>query len=237
MHCHFNAIQQACRDNWFWLAVVMLFTLFAYGHPLLGLPDPTLIAATLQSFYHDYGLWIIALGLCIEGLFMVGFYFPGSFILVVGTVFTAKTLPALTALIMLAVAVTLSVTMLNYYLGATGLYRLLIKIGGKPLVQEMQQKLSRDFKRTLWFSAWHPNFLAIAVIGCGIARVGLRQTLRHVYLPVIVFITLWVTLIAIFASHQQLTGESPPHGIVLLFWLFVLYKCVKSYRTQQHRQH
>lgn len=226
------------RDTWFWLVIASLFTIFAYGHEILGLPPPEVISVYLQDLYHHYGLGVVALGVFVEGFFMVGFYFPGSFILAMAVVLAPKTFMALGGITVVTIAVTLLNSLLNYYLGAKGFYRLLLGLGGHKMIEDIRQKLNRNLKRTLYTAAWHPNFLAIAVIGCGIGNIGLWRVLRHIGLPVTLWLTGWVVLVALLVPIEDVTIHGKPHALVLAFWAFVVFKCAECYyNTQSEKKH
>lgn len=231
MKRHLHMLRKTLAGNVPLLIMACLYTIIAYGHITLGLPAPEVIAQHLQKLYQSYGIYIVALGLFVEGFFMLGFYFPGSFILVMAVLLAPKTIASIGGIALLAITMTMLISVLNYYLGAKGFYKLFLKWGGKKLVNDMHRKLEKNLTRTIYLSAWHPNFLAIAVICCGVSQIGLLKTLRHIILPVVFWLTAWIAGVALFMPLDQLTGKDRPHLIAIVLWTVVVVKCIHTYRN------
>lgn len=197
-----------------------------------GLPRPETLVEVARMFFEQYGLIALFVAAFIESLFMVSFYFPGSFVVVLAILVSDRSFFSLAVIVLIGWASVLSATIVNYWLGKEGFYRLLLRLGSETVVERMQAWLDKRGHLALFLSAMHPNLLAIATICMGIARAGLRKTLLLSFVALLFWIPLQVYLLG-FVLPNPLENTALLYAVVvagLIIWGGFLV--VKEYRSK-----
>jgi membrane protein DedA with SNARE-associated domain len=224
LHALFGFARPGMMPLFFGLA----FLTFAVLYQMLGLPSPAKIIATVRPLYLDYGPVIIIPAAFVEGAFMVSFYFPGSFVILLSVVLSDRSVISLVEIGLLSLIGFVLANVLNYWIGRVGLYRALLFLGHRDTVERMQEwMVGRELKAILMTSI-HPNVVAITVVCGGIARCGLIRTVALSALGLTAWGTAWISLLAIVLPSTSLTGSNQYLYIVGFFLVWALVLMVRS---------
>lgn len=222
-----TSLRQITRPGHLPFALGMAFLTFAFVYRSVDFPQPSELAEIGRSLYAEYGIIVLLIAAFIEGIFMVNFYFPGSFVILLAVFLSEKSPEALGAIVLWSVVGFLLATVINYVLGKYGFYRVVLWMGKKDTVKNMHKWLSKHGRWAIGLTAVHPNFLAIAVVCMGIAREGLLKTSAIVGVALIFWVSLWTIIIA--AVVSKVNVEDPNQhwyifGVFILWGLFLIAK-------------
>lgn len=203
------------------------FLIFAFVYRSIDLPQPAELAEIGRTLYFEYGIIVLLLAAFIEGIFMVNFYFPGSFVILLAVFLSDKSPESLAAIILLSVLGFLLATVINYGLGKYGFYRALLWMGKANIVERMQKWLDKRGRWAVGLTGVHPNLLAIAVVCMGIAGEGILKTSAIAAASLVFWVSLSIIVIAMVIS--QVNIEDPNQhwyifGAFILWGLFLIGK-------------
>lgn len=184
-------------------SIAILFLAYLLSYDAIGLPSVEELLRLIEVGFQNWGLLFLFVGLVLEGLFVVGFYAPGSTVAILSVLVLGDTATDVLLIIITGSAALVLVNIFNYILGKHGYYRLLAGIGAKNTIARMQRRFEKSEKGFVFLFGSSPNFLAIASIYAGIVRKNLWHYARYMSL-VVVF---WVSLVsgALFIFFQDLT--------------------------------
>lgn len=220
---------QFFKPGVFPFSLVFFFLLFILIYRLFDLPDPTEIARISSSLYEKYGLWVLLISSFAEGLFMISLYFPGSFVIVFAViVFGNNSVQLLFVALISIVGFTLA-NIINYYLGKYSYYSFLLKLGRQDIVEKMQIRFQKSSMRTILFTAFHPNFLAIACICAGIANYNLGKLILQSIFALSLWVSLWTSIVAIFISKINIEDPNSAVYFLILLICWGLGLCIFDY--------
>lgn len=203
------------------IALFFLIYLLSYNH--LGLPSPGELWILGEKMFNQYGFWLLIFGIMIEGLFMLGFYFPGSIIILGSIILLAKTPTDVFLVILIGSIGLVLVNIINYLLGRYGYYKIFNALGAQKTLDRMEHRFRNNRKSVIFVFASSPNFLAIASIYAGIARTTLKKYIPFMALSVIFWVSLVSAVLFIFFKDITITDNSNLgwYGFTItLLWAF-----------------
>lgn len=207
------------------IILLLSFLSLALIWEIFGLPSTQVLGETAAKLFETYGLLIIFVAAFLEGLILIGNYFPGAFIIVLGVVLSASLGGAIGVLVIGTAGLMLSHA-LNYYLGKHGWHRLFQKFGVGRSVDNSKEKLLKKGGYAIFFTYWNPSMAAVVDTAAGLLDMDIKRFL-FVSLASSLF---WNTLVAIIAyalggkALQIITPGSP--DLVYIIGIFVVWCAV-----------
>lgn len=142
---------------------------------LFNLPDEEKIIKMVTDFINQYGLIVVFISAVLEGLLLIGNYFPGGAVIFLGVISASGNIPrAIIVVLVVCLSFFIAYT-INYFLGKYGWYKLFVKFGLQSTLDSMSQKLSKHVFSAILSSYWLPNLAAVCATTAGIMRVPLRR--------------------------------------------------------------
>lgn len=206
-------IKEFLEPGMFHFVLALILISVGISWKYLGLPDAADATALAERFFEQYGLITLLIAAFIESIFMISFYFPGSFVVVLAILVSDRSFASLLAIVVIGWVSVLSATVVNYWLGREGFYRLLLKLGSRSLVDRMQTWLDKRGSIVVFIAAAHPNLLAIANICMGIARKGLMKVLSLTSVAILFWIPFTVFIFGFVLPNPQ-------ENTTILYWVF-----------------
>lgn len=155
------------------------------------LPPNDEIIETITAFFDRYGLIVVFLAAIVEGLLLIGNYFPGGAVIFLGVITAVGDIPrAITVVLVVCVSFFISYTA-NYYLGKYGWYKLFVKFGLRSTIDSMQRNLSRHVFTAILSSYWLPNLAAICSTAAGIIQIPLKRFLIQSTIGLVAWNIFW----------------------------------------------
>ncbi len=202
-------------------SIALLFLIYLLTYNILDLPSIMELFTLAERGFENYGLIFLFFGLLLEGLFIVGLYFPGSVIVLGSVVFWAVTPLDLVTVILAGSLTLIFVSFLNYLLGKHGYYKILKNVGAQKTLDRMETRFQKGYKPTLMIFSSSPNFLAIASVYAGIAHIKLSKYLSFASLCILFWVSLVSVILYLFVSPEALYGAKNIGWIaffILLAW-------------------
>lgn len=182
---------------------------------IIDFPSNDELVIIVREWFSRHGLWIVFIGAFIEGFLLLGQYFPGGFIIFLGVISAGNSIPK-AALVVAFVCVSffLSYTA-NYILGKFGWYKLALKLGLGPSLDNAKKKLSKNVMNAMMFSYWEPNLASITATAAGVLQVPWKKFLLCSLAGILIWNTFWGTVVYLVGeSAVQLMGVK--YGLVIL---------------------
>lgn len=204
------------------------FITFAFVYRFLGLPEPEEMAEIINFFYNTYGVQILFFAAFLEGIFMISFYFPGSFVILLAVFISDKSITDLSYIATLSFLGFVFSVAINYLLGKYGFYHALLWMGKRNTIESMQKWLDHKGRIAIFLSAFHPNFLAIAVVCMGISREGILRTGMSASLSLAFWVPLWTIVAAVLLSQVNIEDPNQHWYIFAAFVVWGVFLIIKA---------
>ncbi len=215
-------------------SIVLLFLVYILTYRYLGLPSTNELFALFQKGFENYGLLFLFFGLVLEGLFVVGLYFPGSAIAIMAVITMGHTYTDVFFIILVGTIAIVSVNIINYLLGRYGYYKILERFGAQGSIERMGNRFQKNQKRVIFLFSSSPNFSAITSIYAGIVRVKFSEYIRWLSLCVLFWISLVTGLVYIFLGDYDITSASNVQWYalgILIAW--ALWESIGSFQVEK----
>ncbi|MGV8018305.1 MAG: DedA family protein [Ignavibacteria bacterium] len=212
----------------FQFSICILMVLFSLLYRLLNMPAPAELINSFEHLFETYGLWVVFFSALIEGIFLVGMYFPGSFAIVLAVYFLGKTPNNLFYIGCISYTSFLISNIINYFLGRYGYYRLLLLISNKGIMNRMQALMQKYGNSTFFITGVLPNFFAITSVYAGICKMNFRKVIILQLVSLAFWIIIWVIIGSLLVNRINIQDENQSYYIICLFFLWGVFLVVKE---------
>jgi membrane protein DedA with SNARE-associated domain len=175
------------------IPAIVLAVLYGVRYALewVGLPaDNDILIAYLKDWIQVYGFSVSIIGAFLEGLLLVGWYFPGSFIIFL-TVILAGSIPNTIVAVLVVSLGMYSAYIVNFLLGKYGWHTLLSRFGLDAAIDDAKQRLEKYGTRAIFFSFWNPGLASFTATAAGVIRYSFVRFLIEAALAILVWNTFW----------------------------------------------
>lgn len=208
------------------LGFTLLFGTFLVLWQLLELPSPEAVAAFVEEIFATYGAPALFLGALIEGVLLVGNYFPGLFVIFLGVI-VADSASAAARAVAIATAGLFLAHLANYALGRYGWYRLLVRLGLRAALDRSRTQLLARGPAAVYASYWMPNLAALTDTAAGIIRMPFWAFALHALVASVLWNTLVGSLVYTFKDLAFMIATPGGTGMLIIFaalgvWMGVL---------------
>src|SRR3989344_2964742 len=165
--------------NWRLVLAIVFVTVYLMLVLLLRfkLPGPTELITIITDLYRSYGYPLVFLAGILEGMFLIGFYIPGSAAILLGAAIAKTGVVSLPAIIFLATLGLVIAYNINYFLGKYGWFQILAQFGLKQGIEQAQDKLKKHEKRTLFLGFISPNSGSFVATAAGVLQLPYKKFL------------------------------------------------------------
>lgn len=174
------------------LGVSLIFILL---WKVFGLPPPDEMVEIIENFFEEYGLIIIFISALIEGVLLVGQYFPGGAVIFLGVITAGRNVPRVIEVVLIVSLAFFISYNLNYILGKYGWYNLFAKLGLRRPIDNSKKRLQKHLVNGIFLSYWQPNLAAITATAAGVLKINFRKFAVLSLLGILVWNTFWGTLV------------------------------------------
>lgn len=216
------------------LTLLMIFTLFVAIYQLLGLPSSEELIQLARDYYSEYGYEIVFVAALVEGLLLVNWYLPGSFVIVLGVTFSAGR--PLNSLFMVALVASgfFLTSLLNYAMGRYAWYRFLLFLGLSSPLEKVKLRVEKYGLPVIFTTYFHPNVGALTALSCGILRLSPLRFTAYSAAALIGWNSLWGVIVYL-VGPALLNLLSMWMAIPLLvLWLIIVV--VRSLRQSRRKE-
>ena len=208
------------------LTLLVLSILFVAIYQFLGLPSSEELVQLARDYHSRYGHEIVFLAAIAEGLLVVNWYLPGSFVIVLGvTLSHGMPLDAL-ILVILVISGFFLTSLINYAMGRYAWYRFLLFLGLRSPLEKMKQRVDRHGLPIIFSTYFHPNIGALTALSCGILRLSFWKFTAYSALALVIWNLLWGTIV--YLAGPVLLNLLNIWIIIVMIGLWVLIAVVRS---------
>ena len=201
--------------------LIIFLTLYFFWY-LLDLPDQASLIRMAEEYFDKYGLIVVFLSAVIEALLMVGFYYPGGMVILLGVIFIGPD-PLKTALLVVIVTFGMVASYtVNFFLGKYGWYRLFLVLGMEEGIKKGQEKLTKHGVTAIALSNWHPNFGSITATAAGILHFPFRKYILFSFLSSFGWNIFWGTVAYFFGSVVLSVIGLRLALFIILIWIAII---------------
>lgn len=186
---------------------------------IIGLPPTDELINIVKDFFNKYGLIVIFISAIIEGVLLLGQYFPGGFVIFLGVISAGKNVLRVWEIILVVSAAFLIAYTINYLMGKYGWYILFAKLGLKKSIEKAKEKLQKHLFNAIFFTYWEPNLSSITATAAGILKISFRKFIVYSIMGVLIWNIVWASLVFFL-------GETALHlitGIKYILIIFVIW--------------
>ena len=187
-----------------WLPLFALAAVIGF-YSLWGIFDlpPRNEVIQMASLYFDrYGFITILIAAIIEATLLLGWYFPGSLVIVVGVVIAGDDLHEVVGVFLATTLGFWIAHTFNYFVGKYGWYKLLAALGFREALAKAQAQVLRFGPRALFFTNFHPNLGALTATAAGILQMPFRLFLASMLVATILWDTFWTIIGYSFGAYS-----------------------------------
>lgn len=132
--------------------------------------DPVRIVETIRDLYKIYGYYLVFTGAFLEGTFLVGFYIPGSTIILLGAAFSKEGIGEFPLIILLGTLGLVCGYCVNYMFGKYGWFHILSRLGLEKGVEIAQEKLSKHKIISFLIGYFYPGSASFLSTAAGVVK-------------------------------------------------------------------
>lgn len=141
---------------------------------LVDMPEPEVLIALVSGWLSRYGLPVLFVSAIVEGMLLVGGYFPGVFVIFI-TMLVADTPEQAVLYVAVGTAGLYFAHIANYFLGKYGWYRLLVRMGLRGAIRNAEERVERYGPAAIFSTYWLPSMASLTDTAAGITRMSFAK--------------------------------------------------------------
>jgi membrane protein DedA with SNARE-associated domain len=177
------------------LSVLGVFTLLYAVWVALDLPPEQTIIEIARSYLDRYGIVIVLICAYLEGLLLIGWYFPGTLVVIFAFVIAGPDALRVAQVAAAAGLGLFAAYLTNFFAGKYGWYRLLLAFGLREPLENAQRRLTRYGLSAIFTTYWQANLASCISTAAGILQFPFRRFALLSLLAEAFWISFWATLI------------------------------------------
>jgi membrane protein DedA with SNARE-associated domain len=182
------------------LALLAIFVSLYAIWLILDLPPEATLIPLAKDYFGRYGLITVLLGAILEGLLLIGWYFPGTIVIVVALLLAGDD-PLQVAQIGVAAAIGVCVAYgVNFFAGKYGWYRMFVAFGLKEGLERAKDKLSKFGLSAIFTTYWQFNLASLISTAAGILQFSFGQFFLVSTIAAFAWMAFWSSLIFFFGQ-------------------------------------
>jgi membrane protein DedA with SNARE-associated domain len=173
------------------LIFLLVFASLYLVWELLDLPPEDVLIAIARDYFERYGIVTVLIGAFIEGLILIGWYFPGAIVILAALILAGDDAWR-AAQVLLAAVTGLSIAYLvNFLLGKYGWYRLIVALGLREGLERAKARLTRYGLTAIFTTYWQINLASLTSTAAGILHFPLPRFLAISVAACATWTTFW----------------------------------------------
>jgi membrane protein DedA with SNARE-associated domain len=203
------------------LALLAIFVSLYAIWLILDLPPEATLVPLAKDYFSRYGLITVLIGAVLEGLLLIGWYFPGTIVIVVALLLAGND-PLQVAQIGVAAAIGLCVAYgVNFFAGKHGWYRMFVAFGLREGLERAKERLSKFGLSAIFTTYWQFNLASLISTAAGILQFSFGQFFLVSTIAAFAWMTFWCTLIFLFGQAAIALVSLRVMIVAVSIWIFV----------------
>jgi len=195
-----------------YLTMILLWKIFLF-------PSPEELVIIIQDYFDKYGLIVVFFSALIEGVLLLGQYFPGGFIIFLGVITAAGNILKASKVVLIVSLAFFIAYNINYFMGKYGWYKLFVKFGLKKPIDNSKIKLNKHGLKVILLSYWDTSIASITATAAGILNFPLLKFNFYSIIGILIWNTFWGVLVFKLGEEAlKLTGLKYI-TVVFIIWI------------------
>ena len=203
------------------LTLAAVYATYVILWRLLDLPTPEELTKLIGQYFDQYGLWIVLVSAFIEGMLLLGQYFPGGFVIFLGVIAARGDVWRATEVVAIVSLSFFAAYYVNYLLGKYGWYRIFAKFGLQGSIERAQEKLNKHVLFAVLANYWDTNIASVVATAAGVLKLPLGKFLFYSAISIAVWNTFW-GFVVYFIGEALIDNELSISLWILLVWAIVI---------------
>lgn len=193
---------------------------------ILNLPSDEELVEIIRGWFNQYGLWIVLVSAIIEGMLLVGWYYPGSMVIFLGVIFAGKDISQVIITVFFVTIGLFMAYILNYIIGKYGWYKLLLKFGIKEPIESAKRRLTKYGFGGIFGSYFMPNLAALTSTAAGILHFPFRKFFIYSLGAVSIWNIFWGSLV-FFLGESALNLVANIYVIFIGIGIWIIFRLLR----------
>ena len=220
------------------ITLLVLLGIFLTVYQLFDLPSYNEILAFAQAQYEIHGYWVVFIAALAEGFLLINWFFPGSVVVIMGTLFATQGDQSIALTVSLIMIGFFIMTIVNFYMGKYGWYKIFLKFGLEKEIDRMRQRIEKHGMNILVLSYVHPHVGSLTATAAGILQINTKTFIKYSLAAFAFWATIWVIMVYI-AGEQILSLINFENLLIIMAaWIFIMgvQFSVQKLRAQPQEQ-
>jgi membrane protein DedA with SNARE-associated domain len=218
MKLTFNSVLKALSIP---LTLLVIYITYTILWRAFGLPSVQELTQLIKHSFDTYGLWIVLGASFIEGLLLLGQYFPGGFVIFLGVISARGDVPRAIEVVLIVDLAFFIAYIVNYVAGKYGWYKLFVKFGLKESMDKAEQKVAKHAFFAFMANYWDTNLASVVATAAGVLKLPFSKFLGYSTIGILVWNTVW-GFVVYFVGEFFIDNETIISLAVLLVWCAVI---------------
>lgn len=193
-------LRRALKIVAFPLAVLAVFGLLYAIWLALDLPPEETLAQIARTYLDRYGVAIVFICAYLEGLLLIGWYFPGNLVIVLALIFAASEPSHFVFVAAIAGSGLFGAYVTNFFAGKYGWYRLLLAFGLREPLENAQRRLTKYGLSAIFTTYWQANLASCISTAAGILQFPPARFVVYSAIAEALWATFWASIIFFLGS-------------------------------------
>ena len=212
-------MRRALKIIAFPLAVLAVFGLLYAIWLALDLPPEETIIAAAKVYLDRYGLAIVLVCAYLEALLVIGWYFPGTLVIIVAMIVaTAEPVRYVETAAVGGIGLYLG-QVTNFFAGKHGWYRVLLAFGLREPLENAKRRLTKYGLSAIFTTYWQANLASCISTAAGILQFPARRFAVLALLAQTLWFAFWATLIFVAGPAALSLAGFRMILLLILIWI------------------
>jgi membrane protein DedA with SNARE-associated domain len=198
------------------LLLVISFYLFWEA---FNFPTETELVPIAKTYFDRYGLVSVFFGALGEGIFLVGLYLPGTFVILLGILLAGNDWSHIIKVWAVIVAGLGCAYSIDYGLGKYGWYKLLVAYGLAGPLSKARTRLASRGAGAIFTSFWQINIASLTATAAGILGFSFPKFILCAMCAAALWMAFWVTIIVSLGTSALALVNLRFIVLALIFWI------------------
>jgi membrane protein DedA with SNARE-associated domain len=204
------------------ITLLALLGIFLLTYQALNLPSYDEIIAFAQAQYEVHGYWVVFVAALAEGFLLVNWFFPGSIVVVMGTLFATQGAQSVALTVSLIMTAFFIMTLVNFYMGKYGWYKIFLKFGLEKEIDNMRQRIEKHGMKIIILSYIHPHVGSLTATAAGILQINTKTFIKYSLAAFAFWATVWVGMVYLAGEKIVSLINFQNLLIIMVAWILVM---------------
>ncbi len=217
-----KAIKEFSLFAAFPITLLVVLGIFLLTYQALDLPSYDEIIAFAKAQYEVHGYWVVFVSALAEGFLLINWFFPGSIVVVMGTLFATQGAQSVAITIALVMSALFMMAMVNFYMGKYGWYKIFLKFGLENEIERMRKRIEKHGLKILVLSYAHPHVGSLTATAAGILQIKTKTFVKYSIAAFAFWATVWVAMVYTVGEQLLELINFKNLIIIMIAWIFVM---------------